>query len=63
MKEDADVVSGYLALKTHHRHNKPPSTMLATTPVILRTIHPMNNSYSSMVYASNSSKRPNVSNR
>jgi hypothetical protein len=47
-KEDADVVRAYLALKAHHRHNKPPSTMLAATAVMLPTIHSMNNSYNMM---------------
>src|SRR5262245_38905247 len=45
MKEHADVLRTYLALKAHHRHNRPPSTILAATTVILPTIHSMNNSY------------------
>jgi hypothetical protein len=45
MREDADVVRAYLALKAHHRHNTPPSTILAATAVILPTIHSINNSY------------------
>jgi hypothetical protein len=49
-EEDTNVVSVYLALKAHHRHNNPPSTMLAIIPVMLTTIHPMNNSYNSIVY-------------
>ena len=38
------LVRAYLALKAHHKHNKPPNTMLATTTVILPTIHSMNSS-------------------
>ena len=34
------------AIKAHHTHNKPPSTMLATTTLILPTTQNMNSSYS-----------------
>ena len=34
----------YLALNAHHRHNKPPRTMLTTIAVMLPTIHNMNKS-------------------
>jgi hypothetical protein len=42
------VVRTYFALNAHHRHNKPPKTILPTIPAILTTIHPMNNSYNNM---------------
>lgn len=44
------VVGAYFAFMAHHTHNKPPSTMLATTAVILTTIHNMNNSYNIRIY-------------
>jgi len=44
------VVGAYFAFMAHHTHNKPPSTMLATTAVILTTIHNMNNSYNICIY-------------
>jgi len=44
------VVGAYFAFMAHHTHSKPPSTMLATTAVILTTIHSMNNSYSICIY-------------
>ena len=49
-EKDTNTVNVYFALKAHHRHNKPPNTMLATIPVMLTTIHAMNNSYNSIVY-------------
>ena len=45
------LAKGYFALNAHHRHNKPPNTMLTTTMVMLPTIHNMNNSYNNMVCA------------
>gem|GEM_PF-6247831 len=45
------VVRTYLALNAHHRHNKPPKTILPTIPAMLTTIHPMNNSYNNMLCA------------
>src|SRR6185295_5572828 len=45
------VVRTYFALNAHHRHNKPPKTILPTIPAILTTIHPMNNSYNNMLCA------------
>ena len=47
-----DVVRAYLALNAHHRHNTPPNTILATTAVMLPTIHSINASYKNMVCAS-----------
>src|SRR6185295_1941289 len=45
------IVRTYFALNAHHRHNKPPKTILPTIPAILTTIHPMNNSYNNMLCA------------
>jgi hypothetical protein len=35
-----------LPLEAHHTHNKPPSTILATTTAMLPTTQYMNSSYS-----------------
>lgn len=47
----ANIARGgaYLALQAHHTHNKPPSTMLITTTVMLPTIHNMKRSYNNTV--------------
>jgi hypothetical protein len=46
MEKAKDYDDGaYLALRAHHTHNRPPSTMLTTTAVMLQIIHNMKRSY------------------